>query len=105
METGKRGARRGRGDSGPLRFLLLLLLSALSVSAVEIKWTPAEGDPPEPYSAKHRREMVGLPRSSACFMSAGGWMMRYMTVPAGGAARRGAAYDAAAAAGTARYPR
>ena len=37
---------------------LTLLLLSLNASAIEIKWTPADGDGPEPASQRYREQAV-----------------------------------------------
>lgn len=41
-----------------LRSGLLLWLGLGSIGGIEVKWTPAEGDGPEPVSARYREQAV-----------------------------------------------
>lgn len=62
MVGGKVGLRRRRGGwwvLSTLPMLYFLFQQDLLASAVEIKWTPGDGDPPEPYSKKYRDAKVG----------------------------------------------
>jgi len=40
--------------------VMMSIMMVVPAHAVEIKWIPGEGEPPEPYSARRRAELVSL---------------------------------------------